>query len=156
MHDPGQRNHVLNLEHSMVEPPIFLIALSGPTSAGKMTLAYLLSRVFAPYISHILHSDYFCREFDRLSKRGGYLDADGPAGVDFVRKGEVLDYVKTHEGTTLERVRSWQADVFPRQDERALKMSKFEFPAHVSAVTFAHIGIITQIVRGQRHPPGEF
>ena len=29
-------------------------------------------------------------------------------------------------------------------------------PSHVSAMTIAHVGNITQIVWGQRHPPGEF
>lgn len=107
----------------MAQPPIFLIGLSGPASAGKTTLAHLLSRVFTPHISDILYGDDFCKELDRLPIRHGYLDADGPVGVDFVKMGEVLDYVKGHGGRTPEGFKSWQADVFPGQDERAAKFA---------------------------------
>lgn len=107
----------------MDQPPTFLIGLSGPTSAGKTTLAHLLTRVFTPHISRILHGDDFCKELDQIPTSHGYLDADGPAGVDFARMREVLDYVNEHGGKTPEGFVSWQADVFPRQDERALNLA---------------------------------
>lgn len=108
----------------MTQPPIiYLIGLSGPASAGKTTLAHLLRRVFTPCISHILHGDDFCREFAQIPTRDGYLDADGPAGVDFVRMGEVLDFVKGNGGRTPGDFESWQADVFAGQVEKALELA---------------------------------
>ena len=105
----------------MPRSTVFLIGLSGPAAAGKTTLAHLFSHIFSPHVSLILHGDDFCKEFDQIPTVNGYLDADGPAGVDFTRMGEVLDYVKV-QGTAPEGFNSWQADVFPGQDTRALRM----------------------------------
>lgn len=105
----------------MPQPTVFLTRLSGPAAAGKTTLAHLLSHIFSPHVSLILHGDDFCKEFDQIPTVDGYLDADGPAGVDFTRMGEILDYVKV-QGTTPEGFNRWQADVIPGQDRRALRM----------------------------------
>lgn len=99
---------------------VFIIGLSGPSSAGKTTLAHLLSRVFFPSVIHILHGDDFCKELKDLPTVNGYLDADGPDGVDFVRMVQVLDYIKANAGKTPTDFKSWQADVFPGQDQKAL------------------------------------
>jgi len=65
------------------KPPVLLIGLSGPASAGKTTWAHLLSNVFSPRIVRISHGDAFCKEFNQMPIVNGYLDADGPHGVDF-------------------------------------------------------------------------
>ena len=100
---------------------VFLVGLSGPSSAGKTSLAHLLSRVF-PSVALILHADDFCKEFKDLPTVDGCLDADGPNSVDFVRMAQVLDYVKANGGKTPPGFKSWQADVFPGQDKNALKL----------------------------------
>lgn len=56
--------------------------------------------------------------------RDGHLDADGPAGVDFLGMGEALDYGKGHGGRTPESFESWQAGVFPGQDERGFEVGR--------------------------------
>lgn len=101
---------------------VFLVGLSGPASAGKTTLAHLLSYVFSPRIKHILHGDDFCKEIEQIPIVNGYPDADGPAGVDFDRMGQVIDHVSTNGGNIPTDFKSWQADVFPGQDTRALGM----------------------------------
>ena len=106
---------------SYLRGPVFLIGLSGPSSAGKTTLAHLLSRVF-PSVVLILHADDFCKEFKDLPTVNGYLDADGPDGVDFGRMVEVLDYIKGNAGKTPADFKSWQGDVFPGQDKIALEL----------------------------------
>ena len=109
---------------------VILIGISGPSSAGKTTLAHLLSQVF-PSIVRILHADDFCREIEDLPIVNGYPNADGPDGVDFVRMAQVLDYIKANAGKTPPDFQSWQADVFPGQDEIALKLVSSEVLAEL-------------------------
>jgi nicotinamide/nicotinate riboside kinase len=96
------------------------IGLSGPSSSGKTTQAYLLKHIF-PKVAYILHADDFCKEFDELPTVNGYLDAEGPDGTNFIRMAEVLDYMKQHNGIPPPDFKSWQDDVFPGQEEKALK-----------------------------------
>lgn len=51
----------------------------------------------------------------------GYLDCDGPDAVDFVHMAQVLDHMKSHGGVPPEDFKSWQVEVFPAQEEKALK-----------------------------------
>jgi nicotinamide/nicotinate riboside kinase len=97
-----------------------IIGLSGPSSSGKTTLAYLLQRIF-PNAAFILHADDFCKEFDDIPTVNGYLDCDGPDAIDFLRMAQVLDHMKSHDGIPPEDFKSWQDDVFPGQDEKALR-----------------------------------
>ena len=103
-------------------PPVFLLGISGPSSAGKTTLAHLLSHVFTPHVQLILHGDDFCKETDLIPLRNGYIDADGPSGVDFESMVETLDHVKANGGQPPETFKSWQSDVFPDQAARALQI----------------------------------
>lgn len=100
--------------------PVIFIGLSGPLSAGKTTLAYLLRQIF-PDVAFLLHADDFCKEFEDIPTVNGYLDCDGPDAVDFVRMVEVLDYMKEHDGIPPSSFSSWQDDVFPSQEEKALQ-----------------------------------
>lgn len=95
------------------KPLIFLLGISGPSSTGKTTVAHLLSSVFGSHVRFILHSDDFCKEINQIPTFNGYIDADGPSGVDFKNLIEVLDYVKANEGKVSETFQSWQSDVFP-------------------------------------------
>ena len=104
------------------KPPVFLLGISGPSSAGKTTLAYLLSRLFAPRVQLLLHGDDFCKEISLIPTCNGYIDADGPNGVDFENVVKTLDYVKANEGRPPEQHKSWQTNVFPDQEARALRM----------------------------------
>ena len=42
--------------------------------------------------------------------------------MDFENLVETLDYVKANEGQPPEKFKSWQSDVFPDQEARALRM----------------------------------
>lgn len=79
-----------------------IIGLSGPSSSGKTTLAlaYILQRIL-PNVIYILHADDFCKEFDHIPTVNGHLDYNGPDAVDFMRMGEVLDHMKSHDGNSL-------------------------------------------------------
>lgn len=104
------------------QPPVFLIGISGPSSAGKTTLTHLLSSVFAPHVQNILHGDDFCKDISLLPTYNGYPDADGPGGVDFQKMTETLSYARANGGNLPENFSSWQADVFHSQKEKALRM----------------------------------
>jgi nicotinamide/nicotinate riboside kinase len=99
--------------------PLKFIGLSGPSSCGKTTLAYLLKHIM-PNVAFVLHADDFCKEFKDIPTVNGYLDCDGPDGVDFKRMSEVLDYMKLHDATPPFDFKSWQEEVFPGRQERAL------------------------------------
>ncbi|KAL9617192.1 MAG: hypothetical protein Q9160_007997 [Pyrenula sp. 1 TL-2023] len=101
---------------------VFLLGISGPSSAGKTTLAHLLSHIFTTQVRLLLHGDDFCKDISAIPTRNGYVDADGPEGVDFQKLVETLDYVKTNGGALPEGFQSWQANVFPGQEARALRM----------------------------------
>ena len=103
-------------------PPVFLLGISGPSSAGKTTLAHLLSIVFTPHVQLLLHGDDFCKDISLIPTCNGYIDADGPRGVDFENLVETLDYVKANGGKPPENFRSWQSNVFPDQEARALRI----------------------------------
>ncbi|MCJ1242675.1 ribosylnicotinamide kinase [Varicellaria rhodocarpa] len=126
---------------------VVLLGLSGPSSTGKTTLAHLLTHVF-PSITLILHGDDFCKEIQHLPVIDGYPDADGPHGVDFVRMAQVLDYVKTNSGKTPTDFKSWQADVFPGQDEIALRLVPLPLIAELhqlveaSTIDFSNLRIV--------------
>lgn len=96
------------------------IGLSGPSSSGKTTVSHLLQRIF-PNVVYILHADDFCKEFDQIPAVNRYLDCDSPDAVDFERMAHVLDHMKSHDGIPPEDFQSWQDDVFPGQEEKALK-----------------------------------
>lgn len=112
--------------------PVFMIGLSGPSSTGKTTLAHLLNQVF-PSVVLILHADDFCKEFKDLPTVNGYLDADGPDGVDFPRMVQVLDYIKGNAGKPPMDFKSWQADVFPGYDKIALELVPEQLLTELSA-----------------------
>ena len=99
----------------------FLIGVSGPSSAGKSTLAYLLSSVFGPYFQHVLHGDDFCRDISVLPTFNDYPDADGPDGIDSEKMIKTLDYLKVSEGKLPDEFESWQADVYPDEQLKALQ-----------------------------------
>lgn len=104
------------------DQPVFVLGISGPSSAGKTTLAHLLARVFSPSVQLLLHGDDFCKDLSLLPNYNGYLDADGPAGVDFENLIETLDYVKANGGQPPKNFKSWQSDVFPGHKASALQM----------------------------------
>lgn len=52
----------------------------------------------------------------------GYIDADGPNGVDFEGMVETLDYIKQNGGHIPETYKSWQYDIYPDQRDKALRM----------------------------------
>jgi nicotinamide/nicotinate riboside kinase len=96
------------------------IGLSGPSSSGKTTLSYLLRHIF-PKIVYILHADDFCKEFEDIPFVNGYRDCDGPDAVDFERMCRALDHMSSHDGLPPDDFESWQDEVFPGQEEKALK-----------------------------------
>jgi nicotinamide/nicotinate riboside kinase len=104
------------------QPRVFLLGISGPSSAGKTTLAHLLSSVFAPHVQNILHGDDFCKDISLLPTYNGYPDADGPGGVDFEKITATLSYARTNVGELPENFSSWQADVFHDQKGKALRI----------------------------------
>ncbi|MCJ1465914.1 ribosylnicotinamide kinase [Pseudocyphellaria aurata] len=110
---------------------IFLVGISGPSSAGKTTLAHLLRYVFAPYLSLILHGDDFCKEISLIPTVNGYVDADGINGVDFSKMVRVLDHIKSNAGAVPDDFASWQRDVYPNQGENALKLVPSEKLDHL-------------------------
>jgi nicotinamide/nicotinate riboside kinase len=95
------------------------IGLSGPSSSGKSTLAYLHQQIF-PNVAFLLHADEFCREFNEIPTVSEYLDCDGPDIIDYDRMAEVLDYLRAHDGAPPPDFRSWQDGVFPGQEVKAL------------------------------------
>ncbi|KAJ5923269.1 nicotinamide riboside kinase 1 [Penicillium verhagenii] len=111
---------------------VIFVGLSGPSSSGKTTLAHVLCNIY-PNSTAILHADDFCKEFDHIPILNGYLDCDGPAGVDFIRLGETLDYMKSHHGRLPEDFKSWQADVFPKQQMKAIELVPTELMENMRA-----------------------
>lgn len=103
-------------------PPVFLLGISGPSSAGKTTLAHLLFSIFTPHLQFLLHGDDFCKDLSRTPTCNGYIDADAPGEVDFKNFIESLDYVKANGGKPPEKLKSWQSKVFPDQEARAMRM----------------------------------
>ena len=102
------------------KPPVFLLGISGPSSAGKTTLAHLLTSIFTPHVQLLLHGDDFGKDISFIPTRNGYIDADGPNSVDFKNLVETLDYVKANGGKPPEKLKSWQSNVF--QEATALQM----------------------------------
>lgn len=103
---------------------VIFVGLSGPSSSGKTTLAHVLCQIFPN--SMILHADDFCKDFDQIPIVNGYLDCDSPQGVDFTRMIEILDYMKCHNGRLPEGFESWQANVFPEQQRKAMELASTE------------------------------
>ena len=104
------------------QPPVLLLGISGPASAGKTTLAHLLYTIFSPHVTNIVHGDDFCKDLKSIPVRSGCIDADGPDGVDFEGMIETLDYIKANGGRVPEKHKSWQYDVYPDLEARALRM----------------------------------
>lgn len=104
------------------KPPVYLLGISGPSSAGKTTLAYLLYSVFAPHVQLILHGDDFCRDIILIPTNNGYINADRPRSVDFEKLISTLNYVKASGDKPPESHKSWQSEVFPDQEARAFRM----------------------------------
>ncbi|KAL8638122.1 MAG: hypothetical protein Q9228_004689 [Teloschistes exilis] len=110
---------------------IFLLSISGPSSAGKTTLAHLLRHVFAPYVSLILHGDDCCKDISLIPTVNGYVDADGINGVDFPKMARVLDHIKSNAGAFPDGFAEGQLDVYPDQEENALKLVPSEKLGHL-------------------------
>ena len=99
--------------------PLKFIGLSGPSSSGKTTLAFLIKHIL-PNVAFILHEDDFCKEFEDIPTVNGYLDCDGPAAIDTEELCDVLEYMKLHDGAPPSDFESWQEGVFPGREEKAL------------------------------------
>lgn len=104
------------------DPIVFLLGISGPSSADKTTLAHLLSSVFSPHVQLLIHGDDFCKDISLIPACNGYIDADGPNGMDFENLVKTLDYVRANGGKPPDSLKSWQYDVYPDQEARALRM----------------------------------
>ena len=113
-------SRLLAPEHDRVS--VYLLGLCGPASAGKTTLAHQLAAIFKPHVTNILHGDDFCKDLKMIPVRNGYIDADGPDGVDFEGMLKTLNYVKMNDGKIPEEHKSWQYDLYPDQEARALRM----------------------------------
>jgi nicotinamide/nicotinate riboside kinase len=98
---------------------VVFIGLSGPSSSGKTTFAYLLKQIF-PDVAYILHAGDICKEFDEIPTVNGYLDCDGPDAIDYARMANILDHMRGHIGLPPEDFKSWQDEVFPGQEEKSL------------------------------------
>lgn len=85
-----------------------------------------------PNIALLLHSDDFCKGFEDIPTVNGYPDCDGPRGVDFACMVQTLDYIQANAGKTPPDFESWQADAFPGQEERALKVVSLAKPRELS------------------------
>lgn len=72
--------------------PPFLLALSGPTSSGKTTIANALSTIFPN--SFIIHADDFYKTDSQIPLKDGLQDWDCAESVDFEKLWEVLRGVK--------------------------------------------------------------
>lgn len=101
---------------------IFLLGISGLSLAGKTTFAYLLSSVFAPHVQLFLQGNDFCKDISLIPTCNGYINANGPKGVDFENLVKMLDYVKAHGGKPPDSLKSWQYDVYLDQKVKALRM----------------------------------
>ena len=87
---------------------VFLLGISGPSSAGKTTIAHLLSSVlFSPHVKLLIHGDDFCKDISLIPACNGYIDADGPKGVDFETLVKTLDYVRASGGKPPDSLKSW-------------------------------------------------
>ena len=106
---------------------VFVLGVSGPSFAGKSTLAHLLSSVIRPHAQYSVHGDDFCRDISVLPIFHGHRDADGPDGVDSRSMTKALDHLKANEGKLPDDSKSWQADVFPEQQRKALEMVSEDF-----------------------------
>lgn len=104
------------------KPPVLFLNISGPSSAGKTTLAHLFSSVFAPHVQSIFHGGQLCKDISLIPTCNGYIDSDGLGVVDFEKLIETLIYVKANEGKPPENLKSWQSEGFPDQGARAFRM----------------------------------
>ncbi|KAK8247573.1 P-loop containing nucleoside triphosphate hydrolase protein [Phyllosticta capitalensis] len=79
----------------MAEPPAFLLALSGPSSSGKTTLARLLRDVLPS--AYILHLDDFYKHDSQIPVNGaGVQDWDCLDAIDIPALRSALEHIKTH------------------------------------------------------------
>lgn len=97
-------------------PDVVFTGLSGPSSSEKTTLAHILCQLLPN--SSILHADDFCKEFEHIPLVNGYLDCDGPDGIDYARMAKILDHMKAHHGNLPHGFESWQDECFPPGNRR--------------------------------------
>ncbi len=83
--------HPTSISHKGNDAPL-LLALSGPTSSGKTTIANALSTIFPTSI--IVHADDFYKTDAQIPLREGLQDWDCAESLDFERLWAVLRDVK--------------------------------------------------------------
>ncbi|KAL9103578.1 MAG: hypothetical protein Q9163_001380 [Psora crenata] len=90
----------------------FLIALSGPTSSGKTTIATALNEVLSPSIDcTIIHADDFYKPDSEIPvNKDGVQDWDCAAALDIVKFRETLSHIKATGQVTEETLRQGNFD----------------------------------------------
>lgn len=88
--------------------PPFLLALSGPTSSGKTTIANALSAIFPN--SLIIHADDFYKTDSRIPLKDGLQDWDCAESVDFEKLWGVLRGVKDGQGVPRDLVHQGEVE----------------------------------------------
>ncbi|CAD6566633.1 MAG: ribosylnicotinamide kinase [Alectoria sarmentosa] len=79
---------------SSAQPPILVLALSGPTSSGKTTLATALHEIFPPPHSLTVHADDFYKPDSQIPTKDGVQDWDCAGSLDLERFRDVLRTIK--------------------------------------------------------------
>ena len=82
--------------YSPSDAPPILVALSGPSSCGKTTLARLLARIFPS--TSILHADDYYRTDSAIPVHRGVQDWDCAEAIDIPKLENVLKRIKRGEG----------------------------------------------------------
>lgn len=91
---------------------VLMIGLSGPTSAGKTTLAHLLKHVFPNMLSFYTPMTSARSSHTSLPSTA-ILPVTDPEGVDFASMVKTLDYIRANAGKAPPDFKTWQADVLP-------------------------------------------
>ena len=92
---PQSRNQSKTTKPQQTTMKPLLIALSGPSSSGKTTLARLLRDVLSPNLI-ILHQDDFYRPEAELLVRHGLRDWDCAEAIDLEAFLSTLHFIKEH------------------------------------------------------------
>ncbi|MCJ1253864.1 ribosylnicotinamide kinase [Lignoscripta atroalba] len=131
--------------------PPFLIGISGSTSSGKTTLAYLVSLIFPPTnpVFIIRQEEFFVPQHLLIPSLNGELDADCGRAIDFVSLERVLNYVK-REGKLPPRYRTWQAEETERMKARKMVSQQLvnELRAQVSNCSELELGRPVVVIVG--------